>query len=567
MALALVLFVSDRMRPDAVALIVLLLAWVTGLVSFEEALAGFGSPAVIIVAAVLVVGRAVELTGAAQAMTAWLVPDVRFFAVRFAGVLLMGAVLSAFMNNIAALAITMPVAMTVAREHKMAPGAVLMPLAFATILGGTTTLIGTPANLIISSVREDRLGVPFGMFDMTPAAGAVALAGLAYLVVIGWRLSPQRNVGSEDTRQRVFVYELATPIGAARGRTRVNEMRKALRAAGASLLAVFRDGERARPDADAALQPEDRLLVMSRTPPWPVADKAGLLAELPSDAPGTVLSHATVIHGSNLVGLPYAAIAERTDGAVEFVAAGPRAARLRTHLSDNRIAAGDQLYLRGSPEALSRLIRSGRLLEVEREAGPVRPGRAAVMVVGIYGAAVLGAMAGVPTTAAFLLAALAICLLRLIPADEAYRAIDLPVLVLLAGLIPIGREFNEAGGSEAIAGVLGWALADASLFWKLFALCGLAMVLTVFLNNVATAIVMAVVGVEAGLALGIPPDAALIAVLIGCSCDFLTPIGHQNNLIVMRPGGYRFTDYPRVGAPLSLIAVIGTAWVLSVLYG
>lgn len=567
MALALVLFVSDRMRPDAVALIVLLLAWVTGLVSFEEALAGFGSPAVIIVAAVLVVGRAVELTGAAQAMTAWLVPDVRFFAVRFAGVLLMGAVLSAFMNNIAALAITMPVAMTVAREHKMAPGAVLMPLAFATILGGTTTLIGTPANLIISSVREDRLGAPFGMFDMTPAAGAVALAGLAYLVVIGWRLSPQRNVGSEDTRQRVFVYELATPIGAARGRTRVNEMRKALRAAGASLLAVFRQGERARPDADAALQPQDRLLVMSRTPPWPVADKAGLLAELPSDAPGTVLSHATVIHGSNLVGLPYAAIAERTDGAVEFVAAGPRAARLRTHLSDNRIAAGDQLYLRGSPEALSRLIRSGRLLEVEREAGPVRPGRAAVMVVGIYGAAVLGAMMGVPTTAAFLLAALAICLLRLIPADEAYRAIDLPVLVLLAGLIPIGREFNEAGGSEAIAGVLGWVLADASLFWKLFALCGLAMVLTVFLNNVATAIVMAVVGVEAGLALGIPPDAALIAVLIGCSCDFLTPIGHQNNLIVMRPGGYRFTDYPRVGAPLSLIAVIGTAWVLSVLYG
>lgn len=567
MVLALALFISDRVRPDAVALIVLLLAWITGLVSFEEALAGFGSPAVIIVAAVLVVGRAVELSGAAQAMTAWLVPDVRFFAVRFGGVLLMGAVLSAFMNNIAALAITMPVAITVAREHKMAPGAVLMPLAFATILGGTTTLIGTPANLIISSVREDRLGAPFGMFDMTPAAGAVALAALLYLVVVGWRLAPRRKGEGEEARPRVFVYELAMPIGVTRGRTRVGEMRAALRGAGASLLAVFRDGERARPEPGTSLQYQDRLLVMSRKQPWSVAPRVGLIAGLPAEHPGSVLSHVTVIHGSSLVGEPYASIAERTEGEVEFVAAGPRAARLRMPLHGNRIEAGDQLYLRGSPEALSRLIRSARLLEVDRDAGPVRPGRTAITVVGIYAVAVVSAMLGVPTTAAFLIAALAICLLRLIPADEAYRAIDLPVLVLLAGLIPLGREFNEAGGSEAIASALTWLLADASLFWKLFALCGLTMVLTVFLNNVATAIVMAVVGVEAGIGLGIPADAALIAVLIGCSCDFLTPIGHQNNLIVMRPGGYRFTDYPKVGAPLSVIAVVGTAWVLSGMYG
>jgi di/tricarboxylate transporter len=191
-----------------------------------------------------------------------------------------------------------------------------------------------------------------------------------------------------------------------------------------------------------------------------------------------------------------------------------------------------------------------------------------LLVVAIYGAAVLlAALFGVSTTAAFIAAALAICLLRLLPADEAYRAIDLPVIVLLAAMIPLGRAFDEAGGSSAIASAIGWALNGAPLFVMLAAICGVTMLLTIFLNNVATALVMAQVGIGAAAALGINPDAALLAVLIGSSCDFLTPIGHQNNLLVMRPGNYRFRDYPKVGAPLSLIAVLMTAYVLSRIYG
>lgn len=569
MALALVLFVSDRIRPDAVALIVLLLAWITGLVSFEEALAGFASPAVIIVAAVLVLGRAVELTGAAQAMTSWLVPNVRFFSVRVAGVLLMGALLSAFMNNIAALAITMPIAITVAREHRMPPSAVLMPLAFATILGGITTLIGTPANLIISSVREDRLGEGWSLFAMTPAAGLVALAGLLYLTLVGWRLAPRRDSADPALkRHRLFVFELTPPIGAIQGKLRLNAIRAALRKGGASLLSVIREGRRARPQADALIHHDDRLLVMSRDPPWQVAPLCGLFSPLGPEGSGIVTAHMSVVFGSPLIGEHYDSIAARSGGQVQFVAAGPRAARLREALDTHRIEAGDQLYMRGSPEALARLIRSARLLEIDREVGPVFPGRHALAVVGIYALAVLAAsVAGVPITAAFIMAALAICMLRLIPADEAYRAIDLPVIVLLACLIPVGREFNEAGGSEAIAQALGTSLAGTPLFVCLLALAGLAALLTIFLNNVATAIVMAQVGIETATALSIPPDAALIAVLIGCSCDFLTPIGHQNNMLVMRPGNYRFLDYSKVGAPLSLIAVFGAAFVLSWIYG
>ena len=430
-------------------------------------------------------------------------------------------------------------------------------------------MIGTPANLIISTVREDQVGIPFGMFDMTPVAGAVAGAGLLYLVLIGWRIAPARDGGGADRSPNLLVFELGVPIGAFPLRMKMAGVRRTLREAGAVLLAVFREGERKPLGADASIHHDDRLLVMSREHPWIVAEKARFFSDaVGTDLPGRVTAHVSVIHGSSLIGQGYGSIEAVSEGEVEFVAAGPRAARLKRPLQTNSVEAGDQLYLRGNPEAVARLARRARLLEIGHQAPPVRAGRSALLVVAIYGAAVLlAAIFGVSTTAAFIAAALAICLFRLLPPDEAYRAIDLPVIVLLAAMIPLGRAFDEAGGSGAIAAAISWTLDGAPLFVMLAVICGVTMLLTIFLNNVATALVMAQVGIQAATGLGINPDAALLAVLIGSSCDFLTPIGHQNNLLVMRPGNYRFHDYPKVGAPLSLIAILITAWVLSRIYG
>ena len=569
MLLALVLFVSDKVRPDAVALLALLAAWFTGLLSLDEAIAGFASNAVLTVAAVLVIGRAMEFTGAAAMLTRWMVPKVRIVSVRLAGVLVMGMLLSAFMNNIAALVITMPAALAVAREHKLSPGAVLMPLSFATILGGMTTLIGTPANLILSSIREDTVGQPFGMFDMTYVGGAVALAGLVYLLLIGWRLTPRRP-GNDDSGRSgaVLVYELGLPIGASRGRTTLAGIRAALRQSGGVLLAVFREGGRAKLEPYNILHHDDRLLVMSREEPWGVAARSGLIAEAHwEDVPGLAVARISVIHGSSLIGDGYGAIEARSEGKVRVIAAGPRAARDKHPLASMTIQAGDQLYLQGPEDEIATLIRRNRLLEIDRKAPLVRAGRPALLVGAIYGAALLLATVfGISITACFLAAALAICMLRLLPADEAYRSVDLPVLVLIASLIPIGRAFDEAGGTGAIAQAIGWVLSGSPLFLVLAVICTVSMLLSIFLNNVATALVMGQVGVDAAAALGISPDAALLAVLVGTSCDFLTPIGHQNNLLVMRPGGYRFRDYPKVGAPLSVMTVLITAWVLSRAY-
>jgi di/tricarboxylate transporter len=569
MLLALGLFVSDRVRPDAVALIALLTAWLTGLLSMEAALAGFASTAVLTVAAVLVIGRAMEFTGAAATLTRWMVPNVRFVTVRLAGVLVMGMLLSAFMNNIAALVITMPAAFAIAREHKLPPGALLMPLSFATILGGMTTLIGTPANLILSSVREDTVGAPFGMFDMTYVGGTVALAGLLYLLVIGWRLTPRRPSQTMESRNSsVLVYELGLPMGAIQGRTTLAGVRAALRGAGGVLLAVFRDGGRVRLEPHSILHHDDHVLVLSREEPWAVARRAGLIAEAEwENAPGLATVRVSVIHGSSLIGDGYGAIEARSEGRVRVIAAGPRAAREKHPLASITIQAGDQLFLQGPEEELGTLIRRSRLLEIDRKMPLVQAGKPALLVAAIYGVALLLAtLFGVSITACFIAAALAICLLRLLPAEEAYRSIDLPVLVLIAAMIPIGRAFDQSGGTSAIAQAIGWALSGAPLFLVLAAICAVSMLLSIFLNNVATALVMGQVGVDAAAALGISPDAALLAVLIGTSCDFLTPIGHQNNLLVMRPGGYRVKDYPRVGAPLSVMTVLITAYVLSRAY-
>lgn len=565
LVIALVLFMSEWVRPDAVALMAALACYLTGVITLPEALSGFSSRAVITVAAVLVIGRALELSGGAAALTRILVPRSRFILIPLAGLLVMGALLSAFMNNIAALVITMPAAIAVAREHRLPPGALLMPLSFATILGGTTTLIGTPANLVLSQVREDELGAPFEMFSMTLIGGAVTGAGILYLLLIGWRLTPRRP--SEDApTDAARVIELGVPHDDEP--ITLAALRKRMRAARAPLLAVLRNRRQIRLEETDVLLSSDRVLALTTEAPWPVAERANLdPVDQKTGADDAITARVTVGHGSPIIGLTSAAVQGRTAGAVRVVARGPRAARLRMALDLIPIEVGDELHLHGGATAVAQFVRSARLFEVDRQMLPPASLKPALRVLGIYGLAVaVSTLLGMSTTLSFVIAALAIAMLRLIPSDEIYRSIDWPVIVLLAGMIPVGRAFDDSGATTYVADALIWSLSSASVPVMLGAICGVSMLLSVFLNNVATALIMGAVGVQVAQALGIPADAALFAVLIGASSDFLTPVGHQNNLIVMRPGGYRFSDYPKMGAPLSIIVVVLTALILTEFY-
>lgn len=560
LAVTLALFLSERVRHDLVALLALAASLVLGLVPPEEALLGFADPAVVAVAAILVVGRAVELSGLAAGITRIAIPAHAPFTVRMGALLFVGAALSAFMNNIAALVITMPIAAEIARSARKPPAATLMPLAFATILGGMTTLIGTPANLILSSVREEELGEPFGFFTMTPVGVAVAVVGLAYLGLIGWRLLPVRSAGQQRSRPPWRVFELALP--AAMEQSVLNAK---LRSAGARTLARFRDGRMWHGDPSDG----DQLLVLSRSNQWTVAEKTGLISEVLDDAAHDwVTAHVVVGHGSVLLGQGYDAINNRSGGRLSVVAAGPRAARAKQPLATMIIEPGDQLFVRGAAADLAPFLASARLLEVDRlDRVPVAPKQAA-LTAGVFVCAVLAIVLGGWSPAiAFLAAAILLALGKLVPGEDVYRSIDWSVIVLLAAMIPVGQSFESSGAATIAASMLSDTLAGAPLFVVLASICSLTLLLSIFLNNVATAIIMGPLVLHLAALLGIPADAALLAVLIGASSDFLTPIGHQNNLLVMGPGGYRFTDYARMGAPLVLAVVLTTAATLTLAYG
>lgn len=556
---ALVLFASERVRHDLVALISLFASIAVGLVKPGDAFQGFADPAVLAVAGVLVVGRAVELSGAAAGIAKFTIPSRAGFPVRLGCLLLIGAVLSAFMNNIAALVITMPIASAIARDARLPPAATLMPLAFATILGGMTTLIGTPANLILSSVRQQEIGEPFGFFTMAPVGIAVTVAGLLYLALIGWRLLPIRVRTGRPARPPWRVFEMIVPQGGRRPNPAT------LRAAGARALAAFSGIDRLA--ATAPMAGGDRLLLLSRSNPWDVAKATGLdPVTLRNEAEDAVTARVAVAHGSPLIGSGYDEVRTRSQERIEVVAVGPRVARERKPLIRMRIRAGDQLYIRGRAGDIADSIGGARLLEIDRlDPMPVNR-RRAIAIVAIFAAAIIGIVVfRLSPALAFVGAAALLAGARLIPPEEAYRSIDWSVLVLLAAMIPVGQSFEDSGAAAIAAQWLGTMLAAQPLFIVLAALCSVTLLLSIFLNNVATAIIMGPMAIEVARLLGISADAALLAVLIGASSDFLTPIGHQNNLLVMGPGGYRFTDYARMGALLVVIVVAVAASVLSIM--
>lgn len=556
-------FVSDRVRPDLVAVTSLILAVVLGLVPTREAFSGFADSAVITVAAVLIIGRAVELSGAASLVVRSVTPDRAPLPVKMGILLVLGALLSAFMNNIAALAIVMPVMIKLCRDEGVSPAVGLMPLSFATILGGMTTLIGTPANLILSSVREQELGQPFGFFAMTPVGSAVTVAGLAYLLIVGWRLAPRRDTGAEaDIEEPLRTFELLVTENL---RDRWSSVQAALRAAEINPLAVWRGHERVTLADDDIPQPGDTVIVSARTDPWAAGKRVNLRYDVPRSAAGdAVVARMVVADGSVLEGLSYNAIDAQTDGDLRVIAGSLRMARERIPLGAMTIQAGDQLFIQGSADMLASYARYARLLEVDRKITAAPPARRAVLVLAIYVVAVLATAAlGVPPALSFLTAAAVMTAARFVPPLDIYQAVDWPTVVLLGAMIPIGQSFDSSGAAAIAAAWLTQALVGVSPFWAIAALTAATAVFSMFLNNVATAVVMGAVAVQAARALGADTDAFLLAVLIGASSDFLTPIGHHNNMLVMGPGGYRFSDYPRIGALLMLVVILTTAFVLS----
>jgi len=573
------LFIWGRWRHDVVALAALVASVLLGLVPSAQAFFGFGHPAVITVACVLVLSWGLQSTGAVDVLALRLLPKSAGPIRSLAAIVGLGALLSAFMNNVGAMALLMPLGIQLAAKLELPPGRVLMPLSFGTILGGMTTLIGTPPNLIVSGFREQAAGASFGMFDFSPVGVAVAVAGLALIVLVGWRLVPARSQadsGHFDTG--TYLTEARVRDGArAVGKT-IREVEEVLQEADAQIIGMVRNQFRVfAPNAQRQVQEGD-ILVIEAEPEALSAVFSSLGLELeehqptdtlqgPAEAEAdaerkarrreeTELQEVAVMPNSLLIGRSARSVQLRARFGLNLLAISRQGRQSIRRLRSTDIQAGDVLLLQGEPAAISGFAAEYGCVPLAGRSISIPDRRKALLAGGIMALAIAGAAFGlVPAAVSFAAGVVAFMLLRVIPLRRVYEAIDWPVIVLLGSLIPVAVAMETTGFADLLARSLLDSVAQGSAVIALAVILVVAMTLSDFMNNAATAAVMCPIAISAASQLEASPDAFLMAVAVGASCAFLTPIGHQNNTLILGPGGFRFADYWRLGLPMEILVV------------
>ena len=563
--LTLAALIWGRFRYDLVSFTALVLAVVLGVVEPGAAFSGFSNDATIIVILVLVVTAGLSRSGAVEMVTRKVIDSSMSLTRHLSIMGGIAAVLSAFMNNVAALALLMPLDVQAAQKAGRSPGATLMPLAAATILGGLLTLIGTPANIIIASYRETVTGQPFGMFDFAPVGLVCALFGLAFICLVGWRILPQRsgaNPVAELMAIQDYVSELVvSPESKSIGKM-VEDLYPSAEENDVTIIGLVRKGRRLPGRARRQEIAKGDILVVQGGPEGLNAfaaacgvglqGKSGEASTLSADH---VFAEAVVSRDSRLIGRTANEVQLMRAYGVSLLGLSRGGKVIRDRVRRTALHTGDVLLLLGPAETMDDVI--GRLdcLPLARRSAVTRYEKAA-LAVGLFAAAVLASVLGfLPLTIGLSAVVIAYVLADIIPVREIYDAIEWPIIVLLGSLIPLGMALETSGGTALIANGIAGVTATMPPWVALTALLVATMMLSDILNNAATAVIAAPIAYGLAQALGVNPDAFLMAVAIGASCAFLTPIGHQNNLLIMGPGGYQFGDYWRFGLPLEAIIV------------
>ncbi|MBS3795432.1 MAG: SLC13 family permease [Candidatus Thorarchaeota archaeon] len=567
LAVTLVLFVVNRWRYDVVALFALLTIALVGLIPFDQVFLSFGHPAVITVAAVLVINRGLVNSGFVDIIINWTLRvgnNMVFQILTLTGLV---TVLSAFMNNVGALALLMPVAIRMARKSGKSPSLFLMPLAFCSMLGGMITLIGTPPNIIIATLRGQYGVEPFLMFDFTPVGLSVALAGFLFMSLVGWRLVPQREGEKVEPFSLVedYITEVYVPEGSKMVGKRIRDLESAAEADVAVISLVREDEHFRSPSIMRGLKAGDSLVVRGEATDLKMLIDAGELRLIEREGSDRgVLSQddlhvveAVITTGSPLSGKTARQLKMRSRFGVDLLAVSRQGRRLRARIGDIRLRSGDTLLLHGQPEEMSEILTElGCLPLAERHIRLGKPRRALSAFI-IFGAALAATAIGLlPIQVSFVLAAAGMVVLGFVSPDEAYKSINWSVIVLLAAMIPVGHALETTGGAQLIGDMfleVGGILPPAAFIVILMVA---TMLLSCAVDNTAAVVLMAPIGVSIALALGVSIDSFLMAVSIGGSSAFLTPIADQSHALVMGPGGYRFTDYLRLGLPLQIIITL-----------
>jgi di/tricarboxylate transporter len=564
-ALMMAVFIWDRFRYDVVACCALILAVAVGIVPAGEAFSGFSDDIVIIVGSALVVSAGVARSGIVDIAIRKFFPNLNTLHAQLALLMIVVAVLSAFIKNIGALAIMMPVAFQFAKKSGVSPSKYLMPMAFAALLGGLMTQIGTSPNIVVSRLRQELIGTPFTMFDFTPVGGILTIVGITFLLFFHW-LVPSRTKQNSSIEDAVEIKNYTSELAISEESVLIDEPLSTLLKLGDGEViasAVLRGATRMAPFPDLTLRQNDIILLegpsmaIDRVVTGGKLQLSGKPLMEDGQPQADIISlEAIVSPDSPLAGLSAKELALSYTRGVNLLAISRRGERLKERLGSLTLATGDVLVLQGSRTRLTAILQDFSLLPLAQREVLLGTRRRAFIPLVILALAMATTAVGLaPVPVAFFAAALGMVVFRAIPLTDFYKSVDGPILVMLAALIPVSDSLRTTGGSELIAGWLGGAAASLPPWAALALILITAMAVTPFLNNAATVLVMGPIAATFATNLSFRPEPFLMAVAIGAGSDFLTPVGHQCNTLVFGPGGYKFSDYPRLGLPLSLLII------------
>lgn len=580
-------FIWGRWRHDLVAMGALLACVFTGLVPGSEAFAGFGHPAVITVGCVLVLSYGLQITGAVDALAKRVLPSSAGPTLSLLALCSLAALLSGFMNNVGAMALLMPIAIQIANKQNIPPGKFLMPLAFCSILGGMTTLIGTPPNLIVSGFRAEAGYGSFAMFDYLPVGLPVAVVGTLFIGLVGRALVPNRqqaDEGSFDTGKylsEVRVIEGSNAIG-----KRLGDLDKQLEEADAQVVGLvrndlkvsapnpwhrLREGDiltiEADPESLTSILTDLKLKLEEDVPPASAEQKdekkgrenskdKDSKEEEKSAPEDIVLQEQVVTPNAILMGRTVSDIELRTRYGISLLAISRKGRRTIKRLRSTLIQPGDVLLMRGAPQALAGFAGTyGCLPLAARDIRVPKKGQS-LLASAIMATAILATALGFLSVAvAFAAGVFAFITLRIVPLRSLYTAIDWSVIVLLGAMLPVAGAMDSTGTADVIAGFFIDNVAQGHAIMGLAVILIVTMLLTDFMNNAAAAALMCPLALSTAAQLEVNPDSFLMAVAVGASCAFLTPIGHQNNTLILGPGGFGFGDYWPLGLPTEALVV------------
>ena len=610
------LFIWGRWRYDIVSVIALCTLFIADqvlggqtsnlIIEGSNVFIGFAHPAVITVALVLIISRALRNAGVVELISRQIAPFSKYQVTHITSLSGVVAILSAIMNNVGALALMLPVALKSSIKRQRSPSILLMPLAFASILGGMITMIGTPPNIIIATLRKTQLmdlkaraledvfspaaqyfesqnidvaqfqPESFAMLDFGPVGGSIALLGVLFVALIGWRLIPKKSYKKPGTESLFSIDEYITEI-------RIPEKSKfiGLKISEIELftedrLTIFgciSEDESVYPARlDQIIQERDRFQIMADPVDLKVMmDEYGLrLTKLMRERidrlkdKHTAFKEVLITPDSPLVDRDRAYLRKRTSNTLILMAVARRGEPIRKRLGKVSFRVGDVLLLQGNVDNLDDNISSLDLLPLAERNVTVGVYSKVGLALLIFGSAIALSMFRIlPITLAFVGAVLAYVFTSILPVREIYRQIDWPIIVLLGAMIPVSNALQTTGSTQLIADAM-VSMTHSLPTWFILALIMIiTMTLSDVINNAATALIMAPIAVEIAITIGVSIDPLLMCVAVGASCAFLTPIGHQCNALILGPGGYRFSDYWRMGLPLEiLIVIIGTPLIM-----